>query len=333
VFVVPDGALHLVPFDALPRQEGGYLIEARTAIHQLTAEKDLLVPQPVRAGGEGLLALGGAAFDRLARAVGVSGAQAVAMRSAGGRPTCPDFQTIKFAPLPHTNAEVKEVGRLFRRAEAARRSQVLATVLRGADASEAAFRALAPGKQILHLATHGFFLGEHCQPGEPASRGIGGLVSSSGDGPVAAEADSPLRLAGLALAGANQRAAAASTQDDGILTAEEVGLLNLGGVEWAVLSACDSGAGTVATGEGVVGLRRSFLIAGARTVIMSLWGVDDASTREWMAALYEGRLVHKLPTADAAREASLRMLRERRSKGLTTHPGTWAAFVVAGDWR
>ena len=145
--------------------------------------------------------------------------------------------------------------------------------------------------------------------------------------------DSPLRLAGLALAGANQRATASGTADDGILTAEEIGLLDLDGVEWAVLSACDSGAGTVAIGEGVLGLRRAFLIAGARSVIMSLWGVDDAAGREWMGALYEARLGRGLSTADAVREASLQMLQQRRARGLTTHPFYWAAFVAAGDWR
>ena len=110
--------------------------------------------------------------------------------------------------------------------------------------------------------------------------------------------ENPLLLSGLALAGANRRAAAGPDEDDGILTAEEVASLNLQGTEWAVLSACDTGLGEIKAGEGVFGLRRAFQIAGARTVIMSLWSVDDRATRPWMRALYEGGS-QGLNTADA----------------------------------
>jgi len=109
--------------------------------------------------------------------------------------------------------------------------------------------------------------------------------------------------------------------------------MNLAGVEWAVLSACDTGLGEIRAGEGVFGLRRAFQIAGAHTVIMSLWGVGDRSTTIWMRALYEGRLARKLDTAAAVREASLSVLHQRRAKGQSTHPFYWAGFVASGDWR
>ena len=118
-----------------------------------------------------------------------------------------------------------------------------------------------------------------------------------------------------------------------MLTAEEVAALNLNGVEWAVLSGCDTGVGEVRAGEGVFGLRRAFQVAGARTVIMSLWPVEDQATVRWMTALYEGRFMKKLSTVDAVREAGLAVLRERRATGLSAHPFYWAAFVGAGDWR
>jgi CHAT domain-containing protein len=100
-----------------------------------------------------------------------------------------------------------------------------------------------------------------------------------------------------------------------------------------VLSGCDTGVGEVKVGEGVFGLRRAFQVAGARTVIMSLWSVEDQVTRQWMRQLYAGRLIKDLSTADAVREASLAVLRQRRAKGLSAHPFHWAAFVAAGDWR
>ena len=145
--------------------------------------------------------------------------------------------------------------------------------------------------------------------------------------------ENPLLLSGLALAGANHRDAAGPDEDDGILTAEEIAAMDLSGTEWAVLSACDTGIGEIKVGEGVFGLRRAFQVAGARTVIMSLWSVEDESARQWMKVLYEGRLLKHLDTAEAVRNASLTVLKARRAHGESTHPFYWAGFVAAGDWR
>jgi CHAT domain-containing protein len=183
----------------------------------------------------------------------------------------------------------------------------------------------------VHLATHGFFLSSGCVAGRGNARGVGGLVSA--DAVAAAELENPLLLSGLAMAGANRSSRRSVDQDDGILTAEEIAGLDLQDTEWAVLSACDTGLGEIRAGEGVFGLRRAFQIAGARTVIMSLWSVDDEATRVWMRALYNGRLARRLDTADAVREASLSVLRQRRAAHQSTHPFYWAAFVAAGDWR
>ena len=140
-------------------------------------------------------------------------------------------------------------------------------------------------------------------------------------------------LSGLALAGANRRAAAEPDEEDGILTAEEIAALDLSSVEWAVLSACDTGVGEIRASEGVFGLRRAFQVAGAGTVIMSLWAVDDKATSDWMGALYESRLVKGLDTAEAVRKATLTVLEQQRQKGWSTHPFYWGAFVAVGDWR
>jgi CHAT domain-containing protein len=175
---------------------------------------------------------------------------------------------------------------------------------------------------VLHLATHGFFLEGAC---------------ASALDPEKPEADvlreNPLLLSGLALAGANRRVAADPDAEDGILTAQEVASLDLASVEWAVLSACSTGVGEIHAGEGVLGLRRAFRVAGARTLITSLWPVDDVSTRAWMRALYAARFGRGLWTAESVREASLRVLGERRRKGRSTHPFYWAGFVASGDWR
>jgi CHAT domain-containing protein len=99
-----------------------------------------------------------------------------------------------------------------------------------------------------------------------------------------------------------------------------------------VLAGCETGAGESIGDEGVFGMRRAFYIAGAGTLIASLWPVEEEPTRIWMLRLHRGRL-SGLSTADAVREAGLEWLAVRRRDGLSTHPFYWAAFVAAGDWR
>jgi CHAT domain-containing protein len=139
-------------------------------------------------------------------------------------------------------------------------------------------------------------------------------------------------LSGLAVAGANHREAAGADSDDGIITAEEISALDLDGVEWVVLSACDTGAGEVWPGEGVIGLQRAFRVAGAHTVIMSLWAADDEAARAFMEALYSARLNRTMSTPDAMHAATLEVLTTRRERHQSTHPFYWAGFVATGDW-
>ena len=169
-------------------------------------------------------------------------------------------------------------------------------------------------RRVIHLATHGFFIGEECK---------GGAVTR----------ENPLLRSGLALAGANRRNSARQDQEDGILTAEEASSLDLEGTEWVVLSGCDTGLGEIKSGEGVLGLRRAFQEAGARTVITSLWPVEDEEARQWMTALYQRRFGKRDSTAAAVRGATLSVLRSRRAAKYSTHPFHWASFVAVGDWR
>ena len=208
---------------------------------------------------------------------------------------------------------------------------------RGRQATETALERRASGRRVLHLATHGFFLDARCvAEGGAGTRGVGGMAPWSGTvepAPRATTPGNPLLLSGLALTGANRRNERSPGEDDGILTAEELSTLDLAGLEWAVLSACRTGVGEVADGEGVFGLRRALRIAGARSVITSLWPVGDVTTQQWMVALYRARLVDRRSTAEAVRAASLAVLRDRRARGLGTSPITWGAFLAAGDWR
>lgn len=350
VFVVPDGALNLVSFAALPSGRSQYLIEGSAAIHYLSTERDL-VSGDLTSTGRGLLAVGGPAFDerlpgarstataasRSSRSVSATRSPAVASALTKTRGSgCESLGSLRFEALPQSGPEAEDVARIWRLA-AARGDGGAPTaldgviVMTGRAAKENAVKQEIAGRQVVHLATHGFFLGSSCKPGVPHTRAVGALAPASSRAAVVEE--DPLLLAGLAFAGANHHSEAGPGQDNGVLTAEEVAGLNLQGTEWAVLSACDTGIGEIRAGEGVFGLRRAFQIAGARTVIMSLWSVEDQSARLWMRTLYESRFQKGLSTAGAVRAAGLRVLRDRRAHGQSTHPFYWAAFVAAGDWR
>jgi CHAT domain-containing protein len=339
VFIVPDGALHLVSFAALPTGQSSYLLETGPRIHYLSAERDLVPLGDQEKKGVGLLAIGAPAFQEASlfaalrprekeaeTAAPVFAAGATTFR--GLRSTCDNFQAMQFEALSASAREAGDVTALWQRPGGMLRgAESNAVLLTGAAASESAFKQQAAGKRVLHLATHGFFLGGKCASALEASE------KPRGKAPVSLTGENPLLLSGFALAGANHRQAAGPDEEDGILTAEEIAALDLSGVEWAVLSACDTGVGEVKAGEGVLGLRRAFQVAGVRTLIMSLWPVEDQVARDWMGQLYRARLVHGLTTMDAVHQANLKTLRQRRAKGQTTHPFYWAGFVAAGDWR
>jgi CHAT domain-containing protein len=184
-------------------------------------------------------------------------------------------------------------------ADALEKSLAGATIYRAKQATEATLKSLH-SPRILHLATHGFFLSD-----------------------ADASVENPLLRSGLVFAGAN---ALASGDDDGVVTALEAASLDLRGTGLVVLSACETGVGKITNGEGVYGLRRAFVIAGAESLVMSMWEVDDAATRDLMAGYY------KKLEAGAGRSEGLRAIqREMSATKNYAHPYYWASFIAAGD--
>jgi CHAT domain-containing protein len=331
VFVVPDGALQLVNLSALPVGASGYLIEGGPLVHYLSAERDLAAMKERSASGSGLVAMGGVDFERAgstmasSRPAGSGDSVPAIYRTAPS--TCAAFSTMRFDPLPHSRREAETVASLWRAgAPAASRGPVL--TLTGAEASEAAFKSVAPGRRVAHVATHGFFMGEACAPAPPG-RDPGGEFMASESVVV----ENPLLQSGLALAGFNARARAAAGVEDGVLTADEIAAMDLSGVEWVVLSACNSGLGATVDGEGVLGLRRSLQMAGVGCSIMSLWPVSDLAASALMKELYLARFVRGKSTAEALRDAALALLKRQRARAIEPDPREWGAFIAAGDWR
>ena len=318
-------SIHRINVATLPANADEYLLETGPLLHHLSTERDLLREETPL--GTGLLVLGGPDFDRRR---GVEVAAATSPRPAGADPGvayrspqafCGEARSLHFEPLAGARAEADQISALLSAHTGSEGMPI--RKLTGEDATEEALKSDARGRRILHLATHGFFMQERCGASLETTAGGVRTAADSGDG--------FLLLSGLALAGANRRHEIGEHDEDGIVTAEEIASLDLTGVDWAVLSACSSGLGTIASGEGVLGLRRAFQIAGASTIIMSLWPVEDDATRAWMSALYEARLAGR-STAESMQHASLAMLDTMRRKGRTPHPYFWGAFVAAGDW-
>ena len=266
------------------------MIETGPVVHYVSAERDL-APARAERRGRGLLVLGDPSFDGpVASPAGPPTSLAVAgpgIRLRGQAGECASFRDLEFEALPASGEEADQIAGVWRAVQQAADGDSAAVLaLRGEAASEAILKREAPGRRVIHLATHGFFLGDDC--------------------PGGVERSSPLLLSGLALSGANRRGAAGAGGEDGILTAEEIAALDLSSVEWAVLSACNTGLGMVRAGEGVLGLRRAFQVAGAGSVVMSLWSVEDRTARRFMTYLYRKRFEAGLPTAAALRRAAAR---------------------------
>jgi CHAT domain-containing protein/Tfp pilus assembly protein PilF len=209
----------------------------------------------------------------------------------------------RFSPLLHADEEAATVAGLFPGS----------TVRLHRDATKQSLRA-AHGPRLLHIGTHGYFEPIACMA-EP---------QSAGETQTAALAN-PLLRSGIALAGAN---ACASGRDEGLLTAFEASGLDLYGTKLVVLSACQTGVGDAKAGDGVYGLRRALVLAGAETQVMSLWPVDGAATADLMKAYYEA-LAGGGGRSESMRGVQLAMLHDKR----WAHPYYWAAFIVSGDDR
>ncbi len=301
VFLIPQGPLFRVPWPALPDQSG-FLLDAGYVFHVIDHERELLQPALPPSSTQRLLAVADPtlAASPPARARGCAGAQPL-------------------STLPGARREVKGLSTLWR----THFSGGEAVVLEGSEATEAHVRSAAARADVLHFATHGISIAGDCAP--TGTRGFT-LAAEAPAGDTAAPA---FASAALALATGD----AAGSDDDGVLSAEEITALDLSRVRWAVLAACSTAAGTAHHYEGLFGLARAFRLAGARTVITSLWPVDDAATAAWSQALYEARLTQHADSATALRDAQASVLAARRSRGESTHPYYWAAFVASGDWR
>jgi tetratricopeptide (TPR) repeat protein/CHAT domain-containing protein len=278
VIISPDAKLNFLSFATLVGAGSRFLAE-RYTIEYVASGRDLVFGPKGRKTGRCLVAFGNPAFSeapRMARGVPTNTVELVVSDII--RRACVG---LYFAPLPGSEQEA-----IFLKTNAARWKLPEQTYL-GRDASEAEVRALH-GPYLLHFATHGFFL-----PSKVSEDERKGLLGHFGKAQRPVAYTSPMQRSGLAFAGAQltldawQRGETPDPENDGILMAQEVGTMDLKGTWLVVLSACDTGVGEARAGEGVLGLRRGFIQAGAQNLMMTLWPVSDRWTMDLMRAFYE----------------------------------------------
>lgn len=359
VLVSPDGALGKFPFAALPgTAPDRYLIDD-VAVVMLPVPQllpALVTASPAKDLPTELLVLGGVDYDRR------GAAPTAAPRGTVLRPWERREQQVversilgggRWQPLPGTDSELSFIRDLYYDATGLERGSSRIVPLRGAEATEEAFRRYAPKSYLLHVATHGFFAGEDKSSAlEGATAGSQSDAVALNDVQRAAGAYSPGLLSGLVFAGANDPppipddpAALAVMPDDGYLTADEIALMPLDGAELVVLSACESGLGKTAGGEGMLGIQRAFQLAGARSTISTLWTINDEATRRIMEEFYRNYLKKHLTPLESLRAAQRwaldnpDLVPRGADAPLDAQPARrlpprfWAAFTLSGDWR
>ncbi|HSE96657.1 MAG TPA: CHAT domain-containing protein, partial [Blastocatellia bacterium] len=317
LLISPDGVLNLLPFGALVDEQGRYLIE-QYSLTYLTTGRDLLRMQSRAQTARGAMVIANPDFGEPAgaeseRGLKIKKGEVVVARQSDKEAV--DFSQVYFGPLPGTADEAKALKAMLPGAN----------VMTESLATEKALKQMVP-HAILHIATHGFFLEDLLiNSSQPSSRGLF-IRGDRRDEAAASEMviGNQLLRAGLAMTGANLHR---SGEDDGVLTALEVAGLNLWGTKLVVLSACDTGVGTVRNGEGVFGLRRALVLAGSETQVMSLWPVSDEGTRDLMIGYYRG-LQAGQGRSEALRQILLNILKSDDRK----HPYYWASFIQSGEW-
>ncbi|KST67715.1 tetratricopeptide repeat protein [Mastigocoleus testarum] len=253
ILIAPDGALNLIPFEALVDENNRYLIENYSFTY-LTSGRDLLrlqneSPSKQSPSKQQPVIMGDPLFHKQGETVAVKSNQPNNTRFI-------DLSKINFPPLIGTREEAKSIATMLE-----------VKPFLGSQASENVIKELQNPK-ILHIATHGFF---ESSPKKPEHQDT--------------YRDNPLLLSGLVLSGYKNRQGGGN--EDGILTALETTALNLTGTKLVVLSACDTSLGQDQTGEGLYSFRRALVIAGSESQVMSLWKVDDTASKDLTIAYYE----------------------------------------------
>jgi tetratricopeptide (TPR) repeat protein len=292
IYFSADGVYNQLSLNAIQNPATQKFIGEEMDIHQVTSTKDILsfrAESRKRTKGTAVM-LGNPTYNMLSGdAKNVKQTQGKEDRGFEG------FADMTVPPLPGTQEEVSQIDKILL-------SQNWQTKVFTKELATEANAKRVSNPNILHIATHGFFIQDQSGATEPMMR------------------------SGLILAGAVSyfRSVEKPEGDDGILTAYELTNLSLDSTEVVALSACETGLGEVASGEGVYGLQRALKVAGAKTILISMWTVNDQATQELMSLFYQNWFA-----TGNKREAFKNAQASLRAKYST--PYFWAGFVMIGE--
>lgn len=300
VYLSADGLLHQVAFNALPTSDSTLLIDKHRLV-QLLSLKDVAQQEAKPSPIKNAVLFGG--IDYTSDDTNVKDSALSLLPEDRG-------MASGFSYLQGTLTETQQIQHLLQTIKA---NAVLYTAK---DATEERFKQLSGNApQVLHLATHGFFIQEAKEAKKSGSFGENENAFTL--------ANNPLMRGGLLLAQGNRAWKGLATpkgKEDGVLTAYEVAGLDLSNTQLVVLSACQTGLGETGGTEGVFGLQRAFKMAGAKTLLMSLWSVPDKETKELMELFYSQYVL--TGNIRASFEAAQKTMRAKYA------PYYWAAFVL-----
>ena len=234
-----------------------------------------------------------------------------------------------FGALPFSLKEVKSASKLL---EA---NGYECHLFEGKDGTEEAFKSLSGKKvKVVHLSTHGAFVPQK-EAKNTKQKNNFRFIQFDDAAPQAQEEDQSLTRSFLVMAGGNMLKNYDSIPegiDDGILTAQEIAHTDLRSCDLVVLSACETALGDI-TNEGVMGLQRGFKKAGANTILMSLWKVDDQASSLLLTKFYENLLSKKMPKIDALKKAqdyvrNYEIEVEGKKEKIFSDPKFWTSFIL-----
>ena len=315
VILSPDAALWLIPWSALPLADKSYAIEKYNLTYVVSGRDVIRHDLEPRLNAPVILAdpdydLG--ATEVVAATKAMLHGQTLTRSISKVRPS------VELPPVPRLPGTAKEAQAILPKLQSYSGKPPLQHTAK--DALEGVVKSVRQ-PQVLVLSTHGFFREDE----ETNSDDAGDSSSKRGKAP-----ENPLLRCGLLLAGCNSRQLAAIPDaDDGILTGLEVAGIDLRGTELVVLSACETGLGEVRNGEGVAGLRQAFQLAGARSVMATLWEIPDVQTARLMSDFFT-QLATGQNQGEALRQAQLTMIESRRKRSDAAHPFFWAAVTLTG---
>ncbi|MEW4488343.1 CHAT domain-containing tetratricopeptide repeat protein [Thalassoglobus sp. JC818] len=322
----PDAAISTVPFAALVDADARYLVESKE-ISYVSSARDLM--RSTGAPGRGTVVISNPNFDAdlvereesIAR-VNNEDQSRMLLAMRGGDEI--DLRSLRWQRLPGAEEEATDVEVLLNETDFGPVKTYL-----GNDAVEELLKSTYAAR-ILHLATHGFYV-----PLADKEEFGGGFQRSAAINSNLFRlrtTENPLLRSGIVLAGANRTSQPGEEDrlEDGWVTAQEIARMDFRNTELVVLSACESGLGDISSGQGVHGIRRAFLNAGAHSILTSLFKVPDIETRELMRAFYQ-HLLESPNRRTALCRAQRQRIEERREEHGGAHPFFWASFILFGS--